>query len=124
MAIETITLVENITTEATDSSFVYSTKSPGPGYHKNGDGVGTVFYSTNDFIRTLKLQGTLAQYPGEDDWVDIENTALGLGEDSTVFQEDKNPSFTTNITFTGKFVWVRAAYNLQNGTLNTIRDNY
>jgi hypothetical protein len=119
MSIETTTIVQNITTESSDSAYTYSDKFPGAGYHKNNDGVHTAYYQFLDFIGSVKLQGTLEQYPGDDDWVDIANTQVGLGDDSTLFASDENKI----VTFTGKFVWIRAAYNIQNGTLVEIRYN-
>jgi len=118
MTTEVKTLLENVSLESTDSTYSYSDKQPGAGYYKNGDGLHTVYYSFNDFIGSVKLQGTLAQYPGENDWVDIDNTQVGLGEDSTVFANSNQDA-----NFTGKFIWIRAAYNIQNGTINTIRFN-
>lgn len=119
MSTENITLLENITTESTDSTYSYGTKQKGAGYYKNGNGVHTAVYQTADFIGSMKIQGTLAQEPGDSDWIDIEDTEVGLGYDSTIFLTNSKA-----VTFTGKFVWVRAAYNLQNGTISQIRYNF
>jgi hypothetical protein len=119
MANETTVLISNITTEATDSSFTYSDKAKGAGYHKKGDGVHTAVYDVNSFSGTIKFQGSLADYPGDTDWFDIDNTELG--GDSTIFDGDGLGQYITSRTFTGKFVWIRAAYNLQNGIINSIR---
>ena len=51
-----------------------STKSKGDGYYSQPDGVHTVAYQVaNDFNAnaTIKMQGTLATTPTEDDWFDI-----------------------------------------------------
>ena len=112
MANETTVLVSNITTEAVDSTFTYSDKAKGAGYHKKGDGVHTAVYDVNAFVGTIKLQGSLADYPGDSDWFDIDGTEVG-GDSSAAYAESR--------TFTGKFVWIRAAYNLQNGTINSLR---
>ena len=117
MSVESITLIENITTESPDSTFSYGDKKKGAGYHKNNDGVHTAVYQFDDFVGTVRIQGTLELYPGDDDWFDIDGTELG--GDSTIFADD-----TYSNTFTGKFVWIRAAYNLQNGTITEIRYNY
>ncbi len=119
MSTESIVLVSNITAESNNSGYVYSNKNKGAGYNKNGDGVHTVVYVVDDFIGSIKMQGTLELYPGDNDWVDIVNTERGLAGDSTTWVND-----TYTASFTGKFVWIRAAYNLQNGTIVEIRYNH
>ena len=116
MTTENHILVSNVATEAQDSSFAYSDKNKGAGYNKNGDGVHTVVYSLDSFVGTIKMQGTLELYPGEADWIDIAGTELG--GDSSVFNASQSR------TFVGKFLWIRAAYNLQNGTITQIRYNF
>jgi len=116
MSVESTTLLENITTEAADSSFSYGDKKKGAGYHKNNDGVHSAVIQFDNFVGTVKIQGTLEMYPGDDDWFDVEGTEIG--GDSSVFNS------THSLTFTGKFVWIRAAYNVQNGTITKIRYNY
>lgn len=117
MPIETKTLLSNIDAVAADSTFSYGEKSKGAGYHSSGDGVHTVAYVLDNFVGTVKIQGTLEQYPGDDDWVDIGSTEIG--GDSSLFSQG-----TYTRTFTGKFVWIRTGYNLQNGTITEIRYNY
>lgn len=119
MSTESIILISNKSTESVDSGYNYSSKNKGAGYNKNGDGIHTVVYVVDDFIGSIKMQGTLELYPGDNDWVDIANTEQGLSGDSSAWTAD---AYTT--TFTGKFVWVRAAYNIQNGTIVEIRYNY
>jgi hypothetical protein len=116
MSVENYILISNISAESVDSSFTYSDKNKGAGYNKNNDGMHTVVYSVTDFVGTIKMQATLELYPGEDDWVDIAGTELG--GDSSVF------STSQSRTFTGKFLWIRAAYNLQNGIIDQIRYNF
>ena len=118
MSIETRILLENITTESSDSTYSYGDKKIGAGYHKSNNGVHTAYYKTRDFVGSIKIQGTLEIEPGESDWLDIEGTEVGLGADSTIFA-----SSSVSRTFTGKFVWIRAAYNLQNGTIDQILYN-
>jgi hypothetical protein len=120
MSIESITLISNIVEESPpgDSSFKYSNKNKGAGYHKYNDGIHTVVYQVDSFVGTIKLQATLELYPGDSDWVDIINTELEYGSDSS------QSTGTRSITFTGKFVWIRAAYNIQNGTITEIRYNH
>jgi hypothetical protein len=117
MSIENITLLSNKSAEALDSSFSYGEKAKGAGYHKNNDGVHTVVYQVNNFAGTIKIQGTLELYPGENDWVDINETEMG--GDSTIIN-----SAVKSYTFVGKFVWIRAAYNIQDGSIVEIRYNY
>lgn len=116
MSTENHIILSDVSAESVDSSYVYSSKNKGAGYNKNGDGVHTVVYALDRFVGTIKMQGTLELYPGEYDWVDVAGTELG--GDSSVFNTAQNR------TFTGKFVWIRAAYNLQNGTINQIRYNF
>lgn len=119
MSKESIVLIDNISLESLDSSYSYSQKNKGAGYNKNGDGIHTVTYLVDSFIGSIKMQGTLELYPGENDWVDIDGTQQGLLGDSTIWIDN---TYTSN--FTGKFVWIRAAYNIQNGTITEIRYNY
>lgn len=118
MSNETQVLLSNITVESTDSSFTYSDKKPGAGYHRYADPLHTAVYSSNSFVGTIKLQGTLAMDPSDADWFDIEGTALGAGFDSTLWTTSKS------VNFVGNFVWIRAAYNLQNGTITSIQYNF
>ena len=120
MSTESTILLSNVSQEAVpgDSSFIYSDKQKGAGYHKYNDGVHTAVYQVDSFIGTIKIQATLELYPGDNDWFDVNSTEIGFGSDSSI-------STTTNsVTFSGKFVWIRAAYNLQNGTITEIRYNY
>jgi hypothetical protein len=118
MSTENQVLLSNITAEAADSTYVYGSKQPGAGYHKRSDSMHTATYSVNSFVGAIKLQATLALYPEDSDWFDIDGTDIGLGSDSSAW------TTTNSINFTGNFVWLRAAYNLQNGTITEIRYNY
>jgi len=117
-----ITVAEVVTSENADGSstitldhvgFV-STKSKGDGYYSQPDGVHTVAYQVaNDFNAnaTIKMQGTLATTPTEDDWFDIANTTF-TADGSTV---------TSSYNFTGNYVWVRSKTQLLTaGTTNSI----
>jgi hypothetical protein len=117
MSIESTILLENISLESTDSSFIYTDKQKGAGYHKYNDGTHTYVYQLSDFSGSVKLQATLELYPGETDWVDIEGTEVG-GDSSII----ATSVLTGN--FVGKFVWIRAAYNIQDGTIVQIRFNH
>jgi len=120
---ESKTLLENISTVT--STAQYSNKKVGAGYYKNGDGVHTVYTIVNAFLGDITIQGTLEQYPSDDDtdWVDITSFA----GDSTLYNQPNNNDavdYDFSSTFTGKFVWIRAKYELQNGTIREIRYNH
>jgi len=115
MSKETVILLESVTSEAGNSYLTYSEKQKGSGYHKLDDGLHTYVYSVDSFVGSVKLQGTLELYPGDNDWVDI---------DGTVFDGDSTDPSTVTGNFTGNFVWIRAAYNLQDGTIQQIRYNH
>ena len=117
------TVEEVVTTETADGStsttldhtgFV-TDKAKGDGYYSQVDGVHTVAYqvvnlgdSTDDFNGTIKMQGSLATTPTEDDYFDISGTTLTSDQS------------TTNVAyhFTGNFVWVRAMVETTNATSN------
>lgn len=117
MSYESFILAANITAEADDSSYIYTDKQQGSGYHRKFDAVHTVVYTLNQFAGSVKLQGTLELYPVEVDWFDIDGTEIG--GDSTAVD-----SAAKSITFVGNFVWIRAAYNVQNGSVVEIRYNH
>ena len=117
-----LTVAEVITSENADGSstitldhvgFV-SDKAKGDGYYSQPDGVHTVAYQVaNDFNAdaTIKMQGTLATTPTEDDWFDIANTT---------FTSDTS-TLTSSFNFTGNYVWVRSKTQLLTaGTVNSI----
>ena len=117
------TVEEVVTTETADGStsttldhtgFV-TDKAKGDGYYSQVDGAHTVAYqvvnlgdSTDDFNGTIKMQGSLATTPTEDDYFDISGTTLTSDQS------------TTNVAynFTGNFVWVRAKVETTNATSN------
>lgn len=117
-------LASNLSTESVNSAFSYTDKSKAAGYHKVSNAVHTSVYSVNAFSGTIKLQGTLELYPGESDWFDIADTEIG--GDSTTLIIPTSPESIENFTstFTGNFLWIRAAYNIQNGTIVEIRYNF
>ena len=118
MSIETTILLENVTAEAAGSTLSYSDKQKGAGYHKRYGGLHTYTYETDAFMGLIKLQGTLQLYPGESDWVDVVDTEINATDDSTIIQSNETGNFT------GNFVWIRAAYLLQDGTITSVRYNY
>jgi hypothetical protein len=117
-----ITVAEVVTSENADGSstitldhvgFV-SDKAKGDGYYSQPDGLHTVAYQVaNDFNAdaTIKMQGTLATTPTEDDWFDISGTT---------FTSDTS-TLTSSFNFTGNYVWVRSKTQLLTaGTTNSI----
>lgn len=115
MSIENIILLQNITSESLD--FKYSEKQKGAGYYRKNDSMHTAIFSFNNFKGSVYLQGTLSLYPTEADWFNIEYDSGSQIEnvDSTplISQETRN--------FTGNFVWIRAKYLLEEGTISEIR---
>jgi hypothetical protein len=118
MPTETIILLENFATDSLTLDFSYSEKQPGAGYHRLESNLHTAFYKVDSFEGTIKMQGTLALDPNDNDWFDIVDTEFG--GDSTI----SGGTTTTGINFTGNFVWIRAAYNVQSGSISSIQYNF
>ena len=117
-----ITVEEVVTTETADGStstsldhtgFV-SDKAKGDGYYSQPDGVHTVAYQVSaDFNAnaTIKMQGSLATTPTEDDWFDISGSTFTTDQSTTI----------SSANFTGNFVWVRAkATSITAGSITQI----
>lgn len=117
---ENLVLVSNYSDNSQPSVEIYSDKQKGAGYHRFNDGVHTAIIEINNFVGSIKLQGTLSLYPGDDDWFDI------VYDSSSHDLENLNTSgvVVANATFLGKFLWVRAAYKLAQGTITNIRFKY
>tara|TARA_Y100000592_G_scaffold62290_1_gene97303 strand:- start:43 stop:648 length:606 start_codon:yes stop_codon:yes gene_type:complete len=108
------TVEEIVTTEASDGSTTITLdhtgfvtdKVQGDGYYSQPDGVHTVAFHPNASINddaniSLKMQGSLATTPTEDDFFDIAGT--------TINQDNIDGStLAFHANFTGNFVWVRA----------------
>ncbi len=118
MSTESRILISNKTAEVSDSTYSYGEKSKAAGYNRSSDGLHTAVYIVDSFAGSIKIQGTLELYPGDNDWVDIAGTEIG--GDSTISGEQT--TYTAN--FSGNYLWIRAAYNLQNGTIVAFRYNY
>lgn len=116
MSTESTILISNINTEALDLNFTYGEKQKGAGYNRKSDGLHTAVYTFDNFKGTVKIQGTLEMFPGESDWVDISGTVIG-GDSAVITASTKTRNFT------GNFVWIRAAYNVQDGTIVSVRYN-
>ena len=111
---------EIVTTETSDGSttttldhtgFV-SDKAKGDGYYSQPDGVHTVAYQVNSALTgSIKMQGSLATTPTEDDFFDITGTT---------FTADQSTLIST-ANFTGNFVWIRAkATSVTAGTISSV----
>ena len=114
---------EVVTTETNDGSSTITLdhtgfvtdKAKGDGYYSQPDGVHTVVYkvlnrddSTDDFNGTIKMQGSLATTPTEDDFFDISDTTFTSDTSTTI----------AFFNFTGNFVWVRAKCETTNSSGN------
>ena len=118
LIVEELTVGENSdgsTVTTLDHTGFVTDKAKGDGYYSQPDGVHTVSYqvvnrgdSTDDFNGTIKMQGSLATTPTEDDWFDISNTTLTSDLSTTI----------SSFNFTGNFVWVRAKIETTNSSGN------
>ena len=103
--------------DASDSTAsTVSDKVKADGYYGNADGLHTVAYiCSDDFVGTIKMQGSLATDPGANDWFDIDDTEVGDGS-SVVSTTFKN--------FTGNFVWLRSSVTVTTGSVTKIQLNF
>ena len=103
------------TTTTLDHTGFVSDKSKGDGYYSQPDGVHTVAYQVNSTLAgAIKMQGSLATTPTEDDWFDIAGST---------FTADQSTLIGT-ANFTGNFVWVRAkATSITAGTISSVLIN-
>ena len=96
-----------------------SAKTKGDGYYSKVDGVHNVAYLLEaDYPAdtVIKMQGTLATTPTENDWFDISSTSFTTDGTTTI----KNVSFN----FTGNLVYVRAKVtSVTDGTITSIQLN-
>ena len=115
---------ELVTAETSDGStdttidivgFV-SDKQQGDGYYSQPDGVHTVAYKVDATLTgSIKMQGSLATTPTEDDWFDISGTTFTTDQSTTI----------STANFTGNFVWVRAkATSVTAGSITNIQLNH
>ncbi len=115
---------ELVTAETSDGStdttidivgFV-SDKQKGDGYYSQPDGVHTVAYKVDATLTgSIKMQGSLATTPTEDDWFDISGTTFTTDQSTTI----------STANFTGNFVWVRAkATSVTAGSITNIQLNH
>jgi hypothetical protein len=103
------------TTTTLDNTGFVSDKAKGDGYYSQPDGVHTVAYQVNSTMTgSIKMQGSLATTPTEDDWFDVSGST---------FTADQSTLIST-ANFTGNFVWVRAkATSVTAGTISSVLIN-
>jgi hypothetical protein len=125
MSTESTILLSSTSTTTWDGAsgiaYTFSEKSKGAGYHRKNGGLHTVMFELDQFKGSIKLQGSLELYPGDNDWTDIifDNSAENLES------IDSTPLVTNEIrNFTGNFVWIRLGYRLIEGTITQVRYNY
>jgi hypothetical protein len=107
-----------LTATSTESQqFLYSEKQKGAGYYRRDNPVHTAVFRFDNFIGTVKIQATLSLYPAEHDWFDVE---YDNGDPIEVV--DSTPLLTSiSRNFTGNFIWIRVAYQLEQGEITEIR---
>ncbi len=100
------------TTVTVDTTGFVSDKFKGDGYYSHPDGVHTVAYKVDTSLTgSIKMQGSLATTPTEDDWFDISGTTFTTDQSTTI----------SSANFTGNFVWVRAkATSITAGSITQI----
>ena len=122
MSIESYILLENFTNDSTPGTFRYTEKSKGWGYHRRlGPAVHTAQIGYDSFKGEIKFQATLALYPGEEDWFDI---VYDNAQTNITITDSTAATDSVIRTFTGNFVYIRAAYRLEQGTIQEIRYNH
>jgi len=119
-----ITVQEIVVNETSDGSTIdtidyvgfVTDKHQGDGYYSQADGIHTVAYHVNATLTgAIKMQGSLATTPTEDDWFDIAGTTFTTDQSTTIFSAN----------FTGNFVWVRGkATGVTAGTVSKILYNH
>ena len=115
MAIKNTVLLSSTSTESAE--FQYSEKQKGAGYYRLDFPLHTVVFQVNDFKGSVKIQATLVLYPSERDWFDIEY------DNGNTIESTDSTALSTTLTrnFTGNFIWIRAAYRIEQGAIAEIR---
>ena len=87
-------------------------KFKGDGYYGRSDGLHTVQYTYDGVTGDIIIEATLAIDPVDEDWFEVHSY--------TATQE----SGSKIISFTGNYVWIRAAIVYTDGTLSSIVLNH
>ena len=100
------------TTTTIDHTGFVSDKQKGDGDYSQPDGVHTIAYKVDTTLTgSIKMQGTLATTPTENDWFDISGTTFTTDQSTTI----------SSSNFTGNFVYVRAkATSVTAGSITNI----
>ena len=103
------------TTTTLDHTGFVSAKAKGDGYYSQVDGVHTVAYKVDASLTgSIKMQGTLASSPTEEDWFDISGTTFTTDQSTLI----------GSYNFTGNYVYVRTkATSVTAGTITSIQLN-
>lgn len=121
MSTETIVLLSNASDDSQPTVWQYSDKNRGAGYYKNNSALHTMVFEFDNFKGSVKIQATLELHPGDNDWFDVVYDA----DVNSLTNLDSTPIVANAVcTFTGKFVFIRAAYQLEEGTITEIRYNH
>ena len=98
-AMPEVTALTSFTGGAGATDPQYSSATNGSVLKGSRDGLHTVAYHVNATCTgSLKMQGSLATTPTEDDFFDIDGTTFTTDQSTTI----------NSVNFTGNFVWVRA----------------
>ena len=149
MTTEHFILLNNV--EEPSSTFSFGPKFKGAGYHSKIDTLHTVIFELDRFVGRIKIQGTLEEYPGDNSWVDIrfepvlsylepthsqyfdstfDSTtdsimADEIGDSVVTIQPDDSPITQYRIRhFVGSWVWIRAAYQIDEGIIGRVRMSF
>jgi len=123
---DTITLI-SAATHSSGTQTLQSEKAQGDAYYGMSDGLHTIVISLNDFIGTIKIQGSLVTDPAETDWFDAdlsndEFTVDTTGKVTDVVVDELVYTLAEtsrrNYNTIGNFVWLRA--DISNWTAGTI----
>ena len=129
---DTITVLST-STHSSGTQTLQSEKVQGDAYFGASDGLHTIMVELNDFIGTIKIQGSLENTPSATDWFDIDLSDGEFTIDTTGKVTDvvvSNLAYSVAETSmkgyncTGNFVWLRADIsNWTGGTINRIEMN-
>ena len=128
---DTVTILS--TSVFSNSATLVSEKVKGDAYYGQSDGLHTVVVNLNDFIGTIKVQGSLESTPGDNDWFDIDLSDKEFTVDVSGLVTKKVQKVLTYgsaetsmrpYNVIGNFVWLRAdVSNWTGGTITSIELN-